>query len=119
VERLGAVMLDVSFAFTASQSSGNFPKRMGSTQLARAWFKLASTSKSSGMTFGFFSFTACWKRFENSYKLAKYATKSTHWWPLWCGVLAESIYISKRMGYFKNLIWASLNHPTIFSQRTK
>jgi hypothetical protein len=42
------------FAFTASQSSGNLPKRMGSAQLTEEHgHKLAPASESSGMTFGF------------------------------------------------------------------
>jgi hypothetical protein len=42
------------FAFTASQPSGNLPKRMGSAQLTEEHgHKLAPTSEPSGMTFSF------------------------------------------------------------------
>jgi hypothetical protein len=42
------------FAFTASQSSGNLSKRMGSTQLTKEHgHKLTPASEPSGMTFGF------------------------------------------------------------------
>jgi hypothetical protein len=42
------------FTFTASQTSGNLPERMGSPQLAEQHgHKLAPRTESSGMTFGF------------------------------------------------------------------